>query len=316
MTKTGRRLALVGTVNRDTISRADGSHTESYGGLLYSVLPLAQIVSADTEIYPICDVGEDMEEVVRSRLSPYPTVRMDGLRFVPGRNPHCTLEYDAEGNKQETLEGDIPTIEAGRFGPYLDCDAICVNFITGLEMSLATLQGLRRRASALICMDVHSLTLGMDKERRRYWRLPEGWEAWLACADVVQLNEREAGLLAGEALDSPAATQRFGEGVLSLGPTLLHVTRGEHGSDMAFTDGDGRVTVQHFPAEPSGTPVDETGCGDVFLVSFIWHYLDSEDPEGASRFANRMAGVNCCLKGIDGIVEIGSYVGSQDPRPA
>lgn len=46
MTAGGRRIALLGSINRDTIRTPDGVETESYGGLLYTLLPLAQIAAA------------------------------------------------------------------------------------------------------------------------------------------------------------------------------------------------------------------------------------------------------------------------------
>ena len=81
------RIALLGTINRDTIYTADGVTTESYGGLLYSILALAEIASSQVAIYPICNVGADMETVVRKKLAPYPHVKFDGIRFVSGKNP-------------------------------------------------------------------------------------------------------------------------------------------------------------------------------------------------------------------------------------
>lgn len=306
-----RRIALVGTVNRDTIFAADGMQIESYGGLLYSMLPLAEMASSGTEIYPVCNVGRDMETVVRNKLSPYPAVRLDGIRFVPDKNPHCFLKYDAGGNKQETLQGGVPPLDFDRFQPFLDCDAVCFNFITGHELTLAALQQVRRASRALVCMDVHSLTLGMDENRRRFWRVPSNWEAWLGCADVVQMNEQEGALLAGEALADEAAVHRFGKKVLSLGPDALLITRGEQGSYMVSRKPKRTADILRFPACPAGQPQDETGCGDAFLMGFTWRYLQSGDLAEASRFANRVAGINCCLRGIEGVTQIGAYLGSE-----
>ena len=306
----GRSIALVGQVNRDTIFTPDGVQTESYGGLLYSMLSLAEI--AEAAIYPICNVGQDMEAVVRERLVAYPAVRLDGIRFVPDRNPHCFLDYDASGHKQETLEGGVEELTFDRIRPFLGCDAICFNFITGLELSLETLQEVRRATDGLILMDVHSLTLGIDEERRRFWRVPPQWESWVGCADVVQLNEQEGALLAGEALAGDAATLRFAEQVLSLGATALLVTRNDRGSQTVFRNGKGAVEVGSYDASPAGVPQDETGCGDVFLMGFTWAYLQTTDLDRASRFANRVAGINCCLRGIDEIGQIGRFLGPED----
>jgi sugar/nucleoside kinase (ribokinase family) len=301
----GRRIALVGTINRDTIRTADGVETESYGGLLYSILALAEIVTPGTRIYPIVNVGADMRAVVENMLAGYSSVRHDGIRIVPEKNTHCYLQYDDQGRKQETLLGGVPELTIDQIAPFLNVDAICFNFITGMELSLPVLQEVRRRASGRILMDLHSLTLGIDEARRRFWRVPPQWEAWTACADVVQMNEQEAALLHGAPLDGEADTRRFGEAVLRRGSKVVLVTRNRLGADAIFTNGTGAVEVHRSPPVPAGPARDETGCGDTFLMGFTWSLLKDGDPIAASRFAKTVAGINVTVRGIDGVRQIG-----------
>ena len=308
----GPRIALLGTINRDTIHTADGVTTESYGGLLYSILALAEIASERAAIYPICNVGRDMEDVVREKLAPYPQVKLDGIRFVPGKNPHCFLDYDAEGRKRETLRYDVPQLSLSQIEPFLGCDAMCFNFITGMELALATAQGVRGSAAGLLLMDVHSLTLGIDDNRRRFWRVPPRWKAWVGCVDVVQMNEQEGALLAGESLDGEGATCRFASRVLSAGPSALIITRRHRGSEMIVQDDRAGVAIHRFDAMPIGEPRDETGCGDTFLMGYTWAFLQTGDRAVASRFANRVAGINVCLRGIEGIGQIGQFLTPED----
>ena len=308
----GPRIALLGTINRDTIHTADGVTTESYGGLLYSILALAEIASDRAAIYPICNVGRDMEDVVREKLAPYPQVKLDGIRFVPEKNPHCFLDYDAEGRKRETLRYDVPQLSLSQIEPFLGCDAMCFNFITGMELALATAQGVRGSAAGLLLMDVHSLTLGIDDNRRRFWRVPPQWKAWVGCVDVVQMNEQEGALLAGESLDGEGATCRFASRVLSAGPSALIITRRHRGSEMIVQDDRAGVAIHRFDAMPIGEPRDETGCGDTFLMGYTWAFLQTGDRAVASRFANRVAGINVCLRGIEGIGQIGQFLTPED----
>lgn len=308
MSHTGLRIALIGSINRDTIRTPDGLTTESYGGLLYSILSLTALVDGRAEIFPVCNVGQDVQEAVAGLLDRCPFVRRDGLRFVPGRNNHCFLDYDAEGRKQETLQGGVPPLTFENLSPFLACDALCFNFITGFELSLETFQRVRASTDALILMDVHSLTLGIDGQRRRFWRRPPDWEGWVACAAVVQMNEQEAGLLWEADVTTEGGLRRLGEHVLSLGPSVLIVTRGACGSDALFRRADGGIESVHADAHAPGPPVDETGCGDVFLMGFTAEYLRSRDVRRASVFANRAAGANCCLRGIEEIGRIREYI--------
>ena len=306
MSGNARRIAVVGSINRDTICTSDGTRTESYGGILYSIAALAQIGSAT--IFPVCNVGKDVEDAVRRLLASWGSVKLDGVRFVPDRNPHCLLTYDSHNRKQETLLGGVPPLAIGQLRPFLDCDAVCFNIITGMELDLQTLRSFRRAARGLVLMDVHSLTLGIDRRRHRYLRLPPCWEAWLGCVDIVQMNEREAGLLAGASLHGAAATGRFGEKVLALGPNALLITRGEYGADAVTGNPRGGIEVQRYPARAADVPVDETGCGDAFLMGFAWSYLETGSIDEASRFANRVAGITCSLRGIEQMARIGDYL--------
>lgn len=306
MSGNARRIAVVGSINRDTICTPDGTRTESYGGILYSIAALDQIGSAT--IFPVCNVGKDVEDGVRRLLASWGSVKLDGVRFVPDRNPHCFLAYDSHNRKQETLLGGVPPLSIGRLRPFLDCDAVCFNFITGMELDLQTLRSFRRAARGLVLMDVHSLTLGIDGRRRRFFRLPTCWEAWLACADIVQLNEHEAGLLAGAPLHNAGATREFGERVLDLGSRALLITRGENGADSVVRNRRGGVEFQHYPARSAGVPVDETGCGDAFLMGLTWSYLETGSVPAAVRFANRVAGITCSLRGIEQMARIGDYL--------
>jgi len=300
------RIAFVGTINRDTIFTADGERIESYGGLFYSVLPLAYIVPREAACFPICNVGQDVAETVLGLLENRPALRLDGVQVVSEQNTHCVIRYDRAGNKEEMLLGGVPSLTLERFASFLRCDALCVNFITGLELSLDTLRKIRRSTDALMAMDVHSLTLGMDAHRRRFFRVPDRWEEWFAQVDIVQMNEREASLLVGSAWIDDDTLRAFGAHVLSLGPSVLLITLGERGSMTAYIDGD--VRFHRSPVRAPGPVLDQTGCGDAFLAGFIVAYLRTQDPVQASHFANRVAGANCCLQGIGQVHRIGDLV--------
>ena len=300
----GRRIALLGTINRDTIRTQDGVKTESFGGILYSLFPLSAITKDRADIFPIVNVGEDMREVVTRFLEPCENIHFDGISFVPEKNTHCFMVYDEVGNKQETLLGGVPKLTFDQLKPYFSADAIVVNFITGMELELETLQEIRKASTASIFMDLHSLTLGVDDQNRRFWRVPDRWEEWIACADVIQMNEQEAALLAGDDLDTDEETITFGERLLSKGSSVVIITRNKNGSHAIYQSG-GKTILHHSPPQPAGEPHDETGCGDVFLMGFMTSYLDSQDPVEASRFANTLAGINVTLRGIEGVQRFG-----------
>ena len=202
----------------------------------------------------------------------------------------------------------MPQISFEQIQPFLECDAICFNFITGMELALETAEQVRKAAKGLLLMDVHSLTLGMDENRRRFWRVPPQWERWVGCVDVVQMNEQEGALLADESLDGEDATYRFAEKMLTLGPSTLMLTRNERGSQTFYRNSEEALQVESYAPVPAGEPQDETGCGDTFLMGFTWAFLQSNNQDVACQFANRVAGINVCLRGIEGISQIGQFL--------
>ena len=57
----------------------------------------------------------------------------------------------------------------------------------------------------------------------------------------------------------------------------------------------------NIPAYGVNKVVDVTGCGDAFATGFIVRYMEKKDPLQAAQYANRVAGLNSTLSGIDQI---------------
>ncbi len=292
------RIAVLGTINRDTILLPGGQVRESYGGLLYSILPLAILMEADTAIFPVVNLGRDVQEPVKAILSRYQRISLDGVRVVPQQNNHAILTYRSAGEREEVLEGGVPTLTYEQIAPFLDADILLVNFISGRDLTLETMKRIRANTGATIYADMHSLTLGIDRKGRRYWRQVSNWPEWMAQADVVQVNRREAQLFYGTKMDSEEALLSFGRKVMGAGPSVLLITLGAEGSAMISDSGEG-VGLERFRVHSPEQIKDTTGCGDVFLAAFVAEQARSGDSQKASRFANLVAGVKCGLSGIE-----------------
>ncbi len=303
-----KKIAVVGTVNRDTIRAADGVVTESYGGLLYSVLPLAAIAESDAVIFPLCNLGEDASEKVLGFLKRCDSIDISGVEVVAEKNNHCIIQYYQDGHKDETLLGGVPALTYERLEPFLDCDAICFNFISGFEISINDLKKVKRFTDALIFMDVHSLTLGIDSNRKRFQRKPDSWEEWFSETDVVQMNEAEAELLYGSKIETKEDFVKFGRKLLNLGSDGVIITHGGDGSICMYRGVGGKMALEKTDAFKFEQVLDQTGCGDVFLAAFAWEYLKTGDFPSASVFANKAAGSNCCLRGIEETYKIRDYL--------
>ena len=316
------RIAVVGTINRDTIELPDGQVTRSYGGLLYSITALALLTPPGTTILPLLNLGRDVEKPVRKILSSFGSVSQEGIRIVEEPNNQVTLRYRSDSQREEIQLGGLPAVTFDQMAPFMDADVFLVNFISGQDLTLETFTRLRSGTRASIYTDLHSLTLGIDEKGRRYRRpLPE-WFRWAAQADVIQMNRAEARSLAGNRLEREAEVRRFGREVLSFGPEVLLITLDADGSLLIAGAGEGLSMERIQPHRPERV-ADATGCGDVFLAAFLSRHAFGMDALASSRFANRAAGIKAGMCGIEELDRLSTLVsgaeesmeGSVDNRP-
>jgi adenosine kinase len=292
------KIAVIGTINRDTIVFPGGRRTESFGGILYNLSALSGLGREDLEIYPVCNVGYDVHHRVREILGGYDNVKLDGVKEVRRKNNHARLLIDEEGERHEVLKNRVPVLAFSRVKPLLDSDAILVNFISGSDISLTTLKRIRKKTSALIFMDVHSLTLGVRRDGRRFLRRPRNWLEYVKQADLVQANLAEWSVLARKDLTSSTDLRHFASHVLSQGPKALLLTNGREGAVMVHTHGKTCPLIKVRGIRVRAFK-DATGAGDAFSAGFLVCYLRSRNLARSLDFANRVAAETCKISGVE-----------------
>ena len=302
-----KRIGVIGSINRDTITHANGARTESYGGILYTAVALAHMGGDEVEAWLLCEYGHDVGEEVRGLLAACPKLRTDGAREVPRPNPHSRIRYLPDASKEERLSGDIRPLTWEALAPYVPAlDGVVLNFITGFEVDLETLRRLRDGLRGPILMDVHSLTLGRRVGGERYWRRPDDWEAWIAQADVVQMNDAEATLLGDlqppgtRANVSRDRLQSFALELVGMGPGGAAITLGPAGAVGAHRCGD-QTELWERAAEAPELAIDPTGCGDVFLAGLGAGIFSGRDLPAAADLASRAAGLSSRLRGVEAL---------------
>ncbi|HEX6590278.1 MAG TPA: carbohydrate kinase family protein, partial [Longimicrobiales bacterium] len=179
-------------------------------------------------------------------------------------------------------------------------------------------QRVRMRMHGPVYCDLHSLFLGMGAGGMRTPQRLERWREWLACFDVVQLNETELELLAGPWGDPWAfAAQTVGDM-----PRALLVTLGDRGAAFvaspAFRPDPVRwrepgVALNRplavAGASTSGkvaqrTPVadgDPTGSGDVWGATCFARLLAGDELDVAMAKANEAGARNTAHRGTTGL---------------
>ena len=298
------RLGVIGSINQDTICGPGGDRQRSLGGILYTVGALAHLGLDAIEVWLLGRVGADMADQVADLLGGWPGVRLEGLQVVDRPSFHSHIRYFPDGSKEERLVGDIGPLEWGDLEPFINgLDGLLVNFITGFELQRACLERGRQRCRGPILMDVHSLTLGRRADGRRFWRCPDDWEAWVALADIVQMNEAEAALLG-----QGAQLRKFAAKVLKLGPDGIALTLGGEGVLGAGQSPSGSPFFYRLAAV-QGQVVDPTGCGDVFLAGLGAAWALGLNLEQSLDLANRAAGLNCRLQGVEQLQALARLTG-------
>lgn len=290
------KIAVIGTINKDTIIFPNGKKTESFGGILYNILALSYLGKESVKIYPVCNLGYDVFDQITTQLKDCNNVELDGIKKVNCKNNHAFLSINWKNEREETLKNKVPPLSFSQIKPFLKADVILVNFISGLDLSLATLKKIRESTNALIIMDVHSLTLEVDNSGKRYFNAPQNWKEWVMQADIVQMNVPELKELAKRNLKSHQEIGEFGKCILNLGPRTVLLTLEEKGALMILHN-----KVRRFKGLNVPRFKDATGCGDVFTAGFLIYYLRTEDLTKSVNFANYVAGQKCKISGVEGM---------------
>ena len=299
------KVAVIGTINRDTIHLHEGGVIEGFGGILYNLYALSFLFGASARIYPVCNVGYDVYEEVSARLRQRKNLRLDAVRKVKKKNNHATLFYPRQGEKSEVLKGRVPPLSFERMKDILDSDFILVNFISGFDLALSTLKKIFSNRKGKLLIDLHSLTSGIDKDGRRFFRRPPNWEEYVRSCDYLQLNRKELEVITGSENLKVDEIYRRMRVLNRLGPQGVIVTLGRRGAMASLCNGDKIRKKRFYASRPSGE-VDTTGCGDVFSAGFIHSYLMNRDFFEAVGFANQVAGFKAGFSGVEGLRDLDS----------
>lgn len=315
-----RRVGVIGTFVWDEIHGRDPAQAPltEWGGITYALAGLDAALADDWEIVPLIKIGSDLAARAWDFLRTLRHLAPDAAPIeVPYPNNRVTLRYTSAERRTEQLSGGIPGWHWLGLKPLLHgLDALYVNLISGFELDLETAQLLRQHFAGPIFCDLHSLLLGVDANGLRVPRTISNAPAWMACFDVVQVNEEEMQLLAGDPLSLAAMALAAGVGVLNvtLGPrgVVYFAAPGfERLSDLrrsalpAAAALGGAIRTELVPAVPAHKAAvgdgDPTGCGDVWGATYFARLLAGDKLGDATSAAMRAAARNVDHRGATGL---------------
>lgn len=239
-------LLVVGSVAFDSIRTPFGVRERSLGG---AALHFSVSASFFTEVAVVAVIGDDFtdedQEVFRERR-----INTENLqRVAGGRTFRWSGEYGYDLNTAHTLDTQLNVF--AEFNPHLSDTAKESPFLF-----LANIQpGLQR----LVREQVKARFVAMDTMNFWIEGAREELLRTIGVVDALIINDAEARELAQESNLIRAARK-----ILTLGPQLVVVKRGEYGA--AYFTRDSFFATPAFPLE---SVFDPTGAGDSFAGGFM-----------------------------------------------
>ena len=297
------KITIIGEIFYDEIFPYHGKKQTGFGGILYNLIALANLADSSTILYPISYLWKKHFKEVQRICKPYSNIDLSGIIPSSKGTETARLTYSSWEKREEKIILYNPVILFGKIKKYLDVDAILINFTALREISLATLQKIRYSTKALIMLDLHSFASRIDKNSIRHPRYIPNWEKWMDCVDIVQGNLREMESLLGSSLKDNGKIRRGHHGILKTKTKIVITTLAESGAIISWKNRR-KVYSKKISTYPVKKMIDPTGSGDVFASAFLWKYLKTNNPNKSTNYANKIAAINCQLRGLKGLKKL------------
>jgi sugar/nucleoside kinase (ribokinase family) len=308
------KFIIIGEPCFDVIHKLNGETYRGLGGILYSLVSLSVLCRDEDELFPVMNLGADQYAGVMNFFKQYRNINTDGIKKTEFPTRKVFLDYGSvSGGKDRKETSSMPTapIEFEQIEPFLDgAEAMLVNMISGVDITIDTLRKVRSRFKGFIHMDIHNIVMTTREDgAREYVRALDGIE-WCVNADTVQMNETELSYIG----EGKMTEYKIAEEILINSPQkakAMILTRGSDGVSCYTTTekeygGEKFIDLDKKDLMAIDNPdfADSTGCGDVFASAFVYDYMRTKDINKALHFANRMASYKTSLEGIDNLYKL------------
>ena len=271
-------IVVVGHLSRDLIITPDTKREALGGGTAYAMLaPALDTFAAGI----VSRVGDDFEQEYLNTLKSS-GLELTGLQKEGRRTTRFVNKYDSEGNRVQMVEA-----LAGQITPqdiphdYLDSKIIHFSPLTANELDIECIK-LARSNAEITSIDIQGYVRFIDSSGMV---IPRDWverDEILSLVDVVKFHEMELNQIIKGESELSIVTE-----ILNLGPRIVLVTRDRRGSTI-YTRND-QITIPRVNAE---TPIDSTGCGDVYSIGFLLEYMRSSNLKKSGLFAATCSSFN------------------------
>ena len=139
-------ITIIGHLCKDIIHLPGEKDTqeESFGGIMYTLLTLANLMSERDCVQPVFGVGQADYETLMEQLKPYKNIDVSGIFKFKGPTNQVQLFYQKDAQTRIECSQNISApIPFNRIKPYLDGDGVLINMISGADITLETLGYIR-----------------------------------------------------------------------------------------------------------------------------------------------------------------------------
>lgn len=253
-------LLVVGSMALDSVETPFGKVENILGG---SASYFSLAASNFTDVNVVAVVGNDFPQEHIELLESH-NIKLDGVKREEGETFRWVGHYGYDLSEAKTLETHLNVFET--FNPvlpehYKDIDIVFLANIDP-EIQYKVLQQVNK--PKLVACD----TMNFWIESK-----PEELKNLLAHVDILIINDAETRELAGEPIIVKAARK-----IMTMGPKMLIVKRGEYGALMFSSEG-----IFYAPSYPLEEVFDPTGAGDTFAGGFMG-YVASHDINNVSDY--------------------------------
>ncbi len=313
------KLGVIGEPCIDFIHRGKSVKNKQLGGILYSLVSLAVLAGKKGEVYPVFNLGADEFEFIISFLSKFENIRTDFINKSLHKTRVVNLYYNEPENydskrkktyerEESSTEPALP-VDYGLISKALpELDGLFINMVSGTDITLGSLKQIRKDFINYIHMDFHNVVMITNKDGTRVRKPVTEWLEWCSQSDTLQMNETEISVMHEEKMNE----YETAEIILSTASVkALIVTKGSDGACIyQRTEKQYKGEKYHeldkidVQANERNDFKDSTGCGDVFGTAFFYknmmHTLENKkDFYSSLNFANKMAGINSSLSGVE-----------------
>ncbi len=234
-------ILVVGSVALDSVKTPSGAREDVLGG---AATYFSIAASYFTDVSMIAVVGEDFPEKHIAFLGKK-GIDLSGMERRKGKTFRWKGEYSRDFSSRTTLDTQLNVF--ADFSPKLNAAHFSSEyvFLANIDPDLQRSVLEQVRQPRLVACD--TMNYWISNKRDSLLKT-------LAGIDLLVINDEEARQLAGQANLIQAARR-----ILTLGPKMLVVKRGEYGA-MLFS----ARSVFCIPAYPLEDVVDPTGAGDTF----------------------------------------------------